>query len=74
MSEGAERPVLRVVQGEPSEEELAAVIAVVAARTNAGGEPEREPKARSRWGDPAYAVRPVLSPGPDGWRRSAFPR
>ena len=72
-SEPPQQPGLRVVKGDPSFEELAALVAVVAARTSSP-EPESAPKTRSRWGDPAYAVRPVLSPGPDGWRRSAFPR
>ncbi|UPK76131.1 acyl-CoA carboxylase subunit epsilon [Nocardioidaceae bacterium SCSIO 66511] len=70
----AAAPVLRVVKGDPSAEELAALVAVVASRTTGAGEPDSAPKVRSRWGDPAYAVRPVLTPGPNGWRRSAFPR
>lgn len=68
------RPVLRIVKGDPSAEEVAALVTVVAARTAGGTETESAPKTRSRWGDPAYAIRPVLSPGADGWRRSAFPR
>ena len=72
--EQPEAPVLRVVKGEPSDEELAALVAVVVARTANAGRPDEKTQGRSAWGDPARAVRPVLSPGPDGWRRSAFPR
>ncbi len=73
-AEDTDRPVLRVVRGEPSEEELAALVAVVAARRTSDSSAAAAPKRRSAWGDPAYAARPPLSPGPDGWRRSALPR
>lgn len=65
-----ERPLLRVVRGEPTAEELAALVAVVAAR--AAAEPPPEPP-RSAWADPA---RRLFAPrvGPDAWRRSALPR
>ena len=69
-----DRPALRVVKGEPSDEELAALVAVVAARTGNAGEARQVVKPRSCWRDPAHAMRPIPSPGPDGWRRSAFPR
>lgn len=65
-------PLLRVVKGDPTPEELAALVAVVAARGAAAGP---APAARrSAWGDPALAARPVHAHGHDGWRRSAFPR
>ncbi len=63
------RPLLRVVNGNVTEEELAALIAVVAARS--GGAPAK-PKPRSEWGHPARAVRGPHRPGPDAWRRSAW--
>ena len=71
---GDDRPALRIVKGEPTEQELAALVTVVAARTTGGVESEGEQQPRSAWGDPAHAVRPVPRHGPDGWRRSAFPR
>ena len=69
-----DRPVLRVVRGAPSAEELAALVAVVAARASAGAEPT--PPARPLWGRPV--LRPVLTPdlisGPGAWRASGLPR
>jgi Acyl-CoA carboxylase epsilon subunit len=62
------RPVLRIVRGEPSAEELAVLTALVAA---AGGGEAGEPAAppvRGRWNDPAHAVRQSWSVGPGGWR------
>jgi len=66
------RPLLRVVRGDPSDEELAALVSVIAARSvaAAGVRPEQP---RSAWGHPASMVRPGHRPGPDGWRRSALP-
>ncbi|HUS22167.1 MAG TPA: acyl-CoA carboxylase subunit epsilon [Aeromicrobium sp.] len=64
------RPLLKVVKGNPTPEELAALIAVVAARSAAGA--PAKPKPRSEWGHPVRAVRGVHRPGPDAWRRSAW--
>ncbi len=68
----APRPLLRVVRGDPTPEELAALVAVIAARSvaTAGVRPQYP---RSAWGHPASAVRRDHRPGPDGWRRSALP-
>ncbi|TNC31212.1 acyl-CoA carboxylase subunit epsilon [Mumia zhuanghuii] len=65
-------PLLRVVKGDPTPEELAALVAVVAAR-GAVVAPAAAQR-RSAWGDPAVATRPAHSHGHDGWRRSAFAR
>ena len=66
------RPLLRVVRGDPTDEELAALVSVIAARSvaAAGVRPQHP---RSAWGHPASIVRRVHRPGPDGWRRSAQP-
>ena len=64
------KPLLRVVKGDLTEEELAALIAVVAAHS-AAGTPVKKP-LRSEWGHPARAVRGAHRPGPDAWRRSAW--
>jgi Acyl-CoA carboxylase epsilon subunit len=66
----SESPLLRVVRGEPSAEELAALVAVLTARA-AAVPPARPP--RPAWSDPA---RRLTAPrvGPDAWRRSALPR
>jgi hypothetical protein len=60
-------PVLRVVRGEPTAEELAVLTALVTAA--ASGEPAEAPvPARGRWNDPARQFRRQLYSGPGGWR------
>jgi hypothetical protein len=62
--------MLQVVRGDPTDEELAALLAVLGARSGAdtGG-----PRPRSGWNDPARLVRRTLRPGPGGWRASGQP-
>ncbi len=62
------RPLLRVVRGNPSSEELAALVAVVAARST--GAPTPVP-VRSLWSSPQ--VRGPLFPRPGAWRASSLP-
>jgi len=64
--------LLRVVKGDPSPEELAALIAVITARSC--GSDERQQAASSSWADRSRGLRPTLSPGAGAWRASAFPR
>ena len=67
---------IRIVRGEPSPEELAALVAVLAARAAAGtGEPEA-PRAASGWTDRARSMRSgrVEFGARSGWRASALPR
>jgi hypothetical protein len=66
----AAKPLLRVVKGSPTPEELAVLVAVVTARSAAGA--PAKPKPRSAWGHPVRAVRGVHRPGPDAWRHSAW--
>ena len=67
-------PALQVVRGEPTSEELAAVVAVLAA-AGAGADADTPPPAPvSAWTDRARLVRAPVSTGPAGWRASAFPR
>jgi hypothetical protein len=65
------RPLLRVVKGDPTPEELAAQVVVVAARRSAGAEP---PRRRPVWGHPRYAMRREHRAGPGAWRASGLPR
>jgi MYXO-CTERM domain-containing protein len=67
-AEPPQRPLLRVVTGEPTAEELAALTVVVAAL--AQGRRRRRPIPVGGWADRADAHRPVLRPGPGGWRAS----
>ncbi len=61
---------LRLVRGEATPEELAAVVALLMARS--GVEPAAAPPARSLWALPQ--LRSPLSHGPEAWRASALPR
>ncbi|MFL6089223.1 MAG: acyl-CoA carboxylase epsilon subunit [Aeromicrobium sp.] len=63
------KPILRVVKGDLTAEELAALVAVVAA---SGAAPARKQKARSEWGHPAHQMRGWHRRGRDAWHRSAF--
>ncbi len=62
------RPVLRVVSGDPTPEELAVVTAVVTAAAGARSGPER--RNRGRWNDPFDAHRGPWLVGPGAWRSS----
>jgi hypothetical protein len=63
------RPILRVVRGEPTAEELAAVVTVLLAR---GADEEPAPAPRSLWSIPT--LRGHLPHGPGAWRASGLPR
>jgi hypothetical protein len=61
-------PLLRVVAGgEPSPEELAALVTALAA---AGAANVAEPPAPAPWSRHDARLRRPLSPGPDAWRWS----
>ncbi len=66
-------PVLRVVHGDPTPEELAALLAVLSAHGGSAGAAEPAEPRSGRWGDPASAVRRRLDPGPGAWRASGLP-
>ena len=70
VSEKQPRPLLRVVRGTPSDEELAALTAVLAAASRVADAAPTRP--RSAWGDPASQLRVPLHPGPGAWRTSAL--
>ncbi|MEJ7629915.1 MAG: acyl-CoA carboxylase subunit epsilon [Nocardioidaceae bacterium] len=73
MSEDAgPAPLLRVVSGHPTAEELAALVVVVSTRGVASGPDETLP-APPAWSAPSRLVRRPLLPGPDGWRRHLLP-
>jgi hypothetical protein len=60
---------LQIARGEPTDEELAALTAVIAAAGTAGGTAEPRPSTvRGRWNDPANAHRRSRLAGPGGWR------
>ena len=66
-------PLLRVVKGDPTAEELAALVAVVAARNAAAAATDSEqPKPRSEWGHPVRQHRGAHRVGRGQWRASAW--
>lgn len=69
-AEEPERPVLRVARGEPTAEELAALVTVLGARSAAT---DTAPARRTAWNAPSRLVRAPVRPGPGGWRASARP-
>ena len=66
MTEPTAPPLLTVVRGEPSAEELAALTVVVA--TLSQHRPRRRPTPVGAWASRADVVRTPLQPGPGGWR------
>jgi hypothetical protein len=66
----AARPLLRVVRGEPTADELAALLAVITAKV---ATQTKAARPRSAWGDAARRLRRPLSPGPGAWRRFNTP-
>jgi hypothetical protein len=63
-------PLLRVVRGNPTPEELAALITVLAARPAPPPEPD---PVRPLWTDHARRLG-TPRPGPTTWRASGLPR
>jgi hypothetical protein len=63
-------PVLSVVRGHPTDEELAAVLTVLSSLSSGAAESAR-PKEVSGWAAYWRAARAPLSPGPGAWRASA---
>jgi hypothetical protein len=74
------RPVLHVVAGQATPEEVAALTAVVAAlaarQRNGRSAAARQAAARQRpgWPDRAALMHAPLVPGPGAWPRSSRPR
>jgi hypothetical protein len=66
----ATEPLLRVVSGSPTADELAVVVAVLATRSRAV---EPQPQF-SLWARKSRMVRPMLRPGFGAWRASTMPR
>jgi acyl-CoA carboxylase epsilon subunit len=70
-SAAADKPVLRIVSGDATAEEVAALVAVLSAlQTTAAPAPRPTPA----WSAPHRKVRTTLPHGRGGWRSSALPR
>jgi hypothetical protein len=63
-------PLLRVVKGDPTPEELAALVAVIAAL---GSSSAPAPRRTPEWNSPRRLHRVPQHHGPDGWRSSGLP-
>lgn len=70
-SEQSVEPTLRVISGNATPEEVAIVLALVAASSVSGAEPDVTEV--SRWNDRS-ALCSDIHPGQGAWRASALPR
>lgn len=61
---------IKVVRGEPSAEELAAIVVVLRAQVKADLEKN---KSKSEWNSPHRLARSYFAHGVGMWRRSALP-
>ena len=66
-------PALRVIRGDATPEEIAAVVAVLLSRAAAADAPPPARPVPSAWADRSRLLRRPVFPGPDAWRRSALP-
>ncbi len=76
-AESTVAPVLTVARGSATAEEMAALVAVLAARRpRSGTTPQARPgdtASRSAWSDRSRLMRTPLTPGPSAWHHSALP-
>ena len=72
MDPDSPRPILRVVRGDATPEEVAALVAVVAALGSGGT--ESPPRRTPEWSAHHQKTRRSLPHGPGGWRSSSAPR
>lgn len=74
---GEQSPILRVVRGDATAEEIAALVAALtvaaAARGGVAGGQAGRTAVRNEWNEKARLMRPALHPSAGGWRRSALP-
>ena len=67
-----DRRPLRLVRGDATPEEVAALLAVLS--TASGGQEASAPRHTSQWSARERGVRRQLTPAPGAWRASAWPR
>ncbi|MGD0373395.1 MAG: acyl-CoA carboxylase subunit epsilon [Streptosporangiaceae bacterium] len=63
-----------MVKGNPTEQEIAALVAVLFARAAPVSAPGAPPVVRSEWSARSRLLRSPLHRGPGAWRASALPR
>lgn len=64
------RPVLRIVSGDPSAEELAALAAVLSAVATSSDQDDPTTTELGSWSDLSLRLRRPLPAGPGAWRNS----
>ena len=67
------QPLFRVVRGDATAEEIAALVAVLLTRSADTEAPGPARSVINAWSDRSRQLRRPLSPGPGAWRRSALP-
>ena len=67
------QPLLRVVRGDATPEEIAALVAVLLARSGDAEAPSPVRSVKNSWSDRSRQLRRPLSPGPGAWRGSGLP-
>ncbi|WP_214408763.1 acyl-CoA carboxylase subunit epsilon [Sphaerisporangium fuscum] len=65
-----DQPFLRIIHGEATPEEVAALVIAVASRASA---PSQTPRTRGAWRNPEHLMRKALPKGPGAWRSSSRP-
>jgi hypothetical protein len=68
----AAKPALRIVQGDATPEEIAALVAVLGAGSGSGDQAARRAKPVNGWASPAQVIRRPLLQGPGAWSASAW--
>ena len=66
-------PLLRVVRGDATPEEIAALVAVLLARSADGEAPGLARSVKNAWSDRSRLLRRPVFPAPGAWRRSGLP-
>jgi Acyl-CoA carboxylase epsilon subunit len=70
---GADRPVLMVIKGDASAEEIAAVVGALSVVGRSGRGGTSRPRRVGGWADRSAMLRTPLRPGPQAWRASGRP-
>ncbi|MFB9251544.1 acyl-CoA carboxylase subunit epsilon [Sphaerisporangium melleum] len=64
------QPYLKIMHGDATPEEVAALVIAVATRTSKASQ---APRSRELWRNPAHQMRTVFPTGPGAWRASSRP-
>jgi hypothetical protein len=69
----AARPMFRVIRGDATPEEIAALVAMLAARGGGDDAPGPPRSVKNGWSDRSRLLRRPLAPAPGAWRASGLP-